>query len=242
MPVNATHPEYDASLPAWQRARDVFAGDDAVKAAGEKYLPHLDSQSDEEYASYRKRAAFFNAAARTLDEYLDLIFRRAPVTTVANPEQLRGFVDDCDGWGTDFDRYARRVVSEVLSVGRGGTLMLMESERPWITFWRAEDILNWEVEQLGERMVLTRVVLKDAKRLCVLRLQLGDSASPGSSVTSGNDGGKGPLRAGLKYTGAATAAYTPISRNPRLEYAAPFDSEKPTARLISCPSRLMSRL
>src|ERR1051326_9080140 len=24
--------------------------------------------------------------------------------------QLRSFVDDCDGWGTGFDRYARRVV------------------------------------------------------------------------------------------------------------------------------------
>ena len=161
MPANATHPEYDASLPGWQRARDVLAGEDAVKAAGEKYLPRLDSQSDEEYASYRKRAAFFNATARTLEEYLDLIFRRAPTTTLANPEQLRGFVDDCDGWGTDFDRYARRVVSEVLSVGRGGTLMLgdAESGRPWVTCWQAEDILNWEVERVGERVVLVGVVL-----------------------------------------------------------------------------------
>ena len=49
MTANSTHPEYDASLPAWQRARDVLAGEDAVKAAGEKYLPRLDSQSDEEY-------------------------------------------------------------------------------------------------------------------------------------------------------------------------------------------------
>ena len=61
MPVNATHPQYDTSLPVWQRARDVPAGEDAVKAAGEKYLPRLDSQSSEEYGSYRKRAAFFNA-------------------------------------------------------------------------------------------------------------------------------------------------------------------------------------
>ncbi len=173
MPVDSTHPEYDAALPSWTRARDVLAGEDAVKAAGEKYLPRLDSQSDEEYASYRKRAAFFNATARTLDEYLDLIFRRAPQMRMPNPEQLRGFVDDSDGWGTDFDRYARRVVSEVLSVGRGGTLMLMDAEsgRPWITFWQAGDILNWEVEQIGERMVLTRVLLRDAKRLCVLKLE-----------------------------------------------------------------------
>ena len=48
MHVNATHPEYDASLPAWLRARDVIAGEDAVKSAGEKYLPRLEAQTDEE--------------------------------------------------------------------------------------------------------------------------------------------------------------------------------------------------
>src|SRR5258705_481023 len=109
MPVNATHPDYDASLPAWQRARDVLAGEDAVKAAGEKYLPRLDSQSEEEYVSYRKRTAFFNATARTLEEYLDLIFRRTPVVTLGEFKDLAIFAADCDLWGTDLVRYARRI-------------------------------------------------------------------------------------------------------------------------------------
>jgi len=30
MPANSTHPDYDASLAAWCRARDVIAGEDAV--------------------------------------------------------------------------------------------------------------------------------------------------------------------------------------------------------------------
>ena len=52
MPVNSTHPDYDASAAEWLRARDVLAGEDAVKAAGERYLPRLDSQTDEEFAAY----------------------------------------------------------------------------------------------------------------------------------------------------------------------------------------------
>src|SRR5207245_2589880 len=60
--------------------------------------------------------------------------------------------------------------------------------RPWLTFWQAEDIRNWEVEQVGERKVLTRVLMRDAKRLCVLKLERGNSSSPGSGATSGNDG------------------------------------------------------
>ena len=67
MSVNTTHPDYDASLPAWLRARDVIAGEDAVKSAGEKYLPRLEAQTDEEYDASRARASLFNATARTAD-------------------------------------------------------------------------------------------------------------------------------------------------------------------------------
>jgi hypothetical protein len=48
MSVNSTHADYDASLPAWLRARDVIAGEDAVKAAGERFLARLEAQTDEE--------------------------------------------------------------------------------------------------------------------------------------------------------------------------------------------------
>jgi hypothetical protein len=84
VPVNSTHAEYDAGAAAWSRARDVLAGEDAVKAAGERYLPRLDSQSEEEYCTYRNRAAFFNATSRTAEGYSGLIFRRPPF--VKTPE------------------------------------------------------------------------------------------------------------------------------------------------------------
>ncbi len=61
MAANSTDPDYDAAAPEWARARDVLAGEDAVKAAGERYLPRLDSQSDEEYGAYKVRASFFGA-------------------------------------------------------------------------------------------------------------------------------------------------------------------------------------
>jgi hypothetical protein len=84
----STHPDYDVAAPKWSRARDVLGGEDAVKAAGTKYLPRLDSQNDEEYAAYKARASFFGATARTLEEYLDLVFRRAPVVGVGESKSL----------------------------------------------------------------------------------------------------------------------------------------------------------
>lgn len=85
MPVNSTHPDYDATLPDWLRARDVLAGEDAIKSAGEKYLPALESQSEAEYAAYRQRASFFNATARTAEGYSGLIFRRPPFVKIPEP-------------------------------------------------------------------------------------------------------------------------------------------------------------
>jgi hypothetical protein len=82
MAVNSTHPDYDASLPEWLRSRDVLAGEDEVKSAGEKYLPRLQSQTDEEYHAYRARAAFFNASTRTAEGYVGLICRLPPFIKV----------------------------------------------------------------------------------------------------------------------------------------------------------------
>ena len=88
MAVNATHPDFDAAALEWSRARDVLAGEDGVKSGGEKYLPRLDCQTDEEFAAYRKRASFFNATARTADGYVGLMFRRPPF--VQAPESSSG--------------------------------------------------------------------------------------------------------------------------------------------------------
>ena len=167
MPVNTTHPEYDANLCAWSRARDVIAGEDAVKSAGERYLPRLESQTDEEYDAYRARASFYNATARTADAFLGLVFRRPPFVKL--PEKLcaigKGlaeFCNDADMLGTPLASYAKNVVKEVVVVGRAGTLVDWEGEnenRVYVSLYAVENILNWRVERINGRNVLTLVVL-----------------------------------------------------------------------------------
>ena len=183
----STHADYDASALEWSRARDVLSGEDAVKAAGKKYLPRLDSQSDDEYAAYVARASFFGATARTLEEYLDLVFQRGPVLSLGDADgsgtrgssSLRVFAADCDLWGLDFVRYARRVVSEVLAVGRGGSLVLWDQGRPVVSFWRTEEIVNWKVERVGQAVALTEVVLRERNtRPVTLVIPLSRASTP----------------------------------------------------------------
>jgi len=52
MPVNSTNPEYDGNPSSCERIRDVLRGDAAIKHAGDKYVPRLDSQSDSEFEAY----------------------------------------------------------------------------------------------------------------------------------------------------------------------------------------------
>ncbi len=169
MPVNSTHPEYDNALPTWNRARDVIAGEDAIKAAGIRYLSKLDSQNEEEYSAYKSRASFFNATARTAEVYLGLIFRRPPFIKVpddssALAKAMEEFVNDTDMLGSPLPAYAKSVVKEIITVGRAGTLIDWEDtveNRVYASLYRAEQIINWRVERINGRNVATMVALAE---------------------------------------------------------------------------------
>lgn len=169
MPVDSSHPDYDANIVAWQRARDVFAGEDAVKTAAEKYLPRLDSQDDKEYLAYKNRASFFNASARTADGFVGLIFRRDPTFKLPDKQSgvgsaLAEFVEDADMLGTTLQAFSKKLVAEIINVGRAGTLIDWNNEteqRAYAVAYAAENIVNWRTERVNGRNVLTLVVLNE---------------------------------------------------------------------------------
>ena len=175
MPANSTHPDYDASLPSWVRARDVIAGEDAVKLGGIKYLPRLDSQTDDDYLGYKTRACFFNATSRTCDGFLGLLFRRDPEVKLPDRHAgvggaLRVFTDDVDLMGTSLFTFCKGVVGEVLALGRCGTLIDWQGgsatgkageSRAYVVRYQAEDILNWQAARINGRNVVTMVALRE---------------------------------------------------------------------------------
>jgi hypothetical protein len=169
MNANVTHPDYDSTLPAWLRSRDVIAGEDAMKAGREKYLPRLESQTDDEYNAYRARASFFNATARTADGYVGLVFRRPPFVKLPEKSNALGnalhdFNNDADMRGTPLANYAKEIASEVITVGRAGTLVDWEGEvenRAYVSLYSAENILNWKVERINGRNLLTMLTLHE---------------------------------------------------------------------------------
>jgi hypothetical protein len=75
--------------------------------------------------------------------------------------EFAAFINDVDLIGTSFDAYAKDLVSEVLAVGRAGTLIDWQANnsRTCITRYQAEKIVNWRLEHINGRLVPTLIVL-----------------------------------------------------------------------------------
>jgi hypothetical protein len=168
MPIDVPRDDYRQMLPRWKRMRDLLEGEDAVKAAGTSYLRRLGGQSDEQYSDYRDRALFYPAVARTLRAFLGLAFKKNPM--VALLDRARAWLQDLDQQGTPLADLASRLLSEQIGVGRAAVLVDMADEsvpvasrRPYLTIYRAEQVINWRTERVADdAYALTMVVLKES--------------------------------------------------------------------------------
>ncbi|GAA0766991.1 DUF4055 domain-containing protein [Brevundimonas olei] len=160
--------------PAWKRTRDMIAGEDAVKAAGEAYLPRVHGQSDDSYKRYLKRVPFFPSTSRTSEGLLGLIFRVPP--SLKHPDGLKDVFSTVTPDGYNFEDLAREVTTDVLATGCSGLLVdaaasntarnRLEAEksggRPFIARYAPESILTLETGVVNYRQVLNRVCLKES--------------------------------------------------------------------------------
>ncbi|WP_321991516.1 DUF4055 domain-containing protein [Marispirochaeta aestuarii] len=174
MPVTTEHKQYTDNLDRWRRNRDAVAGEDAVKARREAYLPKKSvSQTREEYDAYLQRALYFNATGRTVEGLVGLMFRRD--AAVVFPDAMQEIMDDVTLDGISLQELTKQAAQDAVIAGRGGILVdyptvdtkevdnLRAYEkagiRPYATYYSAEAITNWAEGRVGNSNVLTRVVL-----------------------------------------------------------------------------------
>lgn len=172
MPVHTPRQDYTDMEASWQTCRDALEGSKAIKAAGSRYLPALEGMTasvsgggfGSAYESYVLRALYYPAMGRTVAGLAGLVFGKAP--TVANvPVGEQSAFTDVTLNGVSLGAYAITLCREILTTGRAGTLIdLPETPgaRPYWALYAAEAIVNWRVERLAGRQVLTLLVLKEA--------------------------------------------------------------------------------
>ena len=144
MPINSPHPAYAANIGMWTRCRDVYEGQDAVKARGTEYLPRLDSSmSSREYQSYNNRAHFHEGFSRTIGGCLGAISRRDHVIDL--PAAMQPMIANVTGDGVSINEFVRSMAASALIAGRAGVLVDYDStlERCYLSLYEAASIISW---------------------------------------------------------------------------------------------------
>ena len=159
MAIDSKHKDYLKLSPIWERCEEAVKGQDAIHDAGEKRLPRLKDQTDDEYKAYKGRATFFNATGRTVDGLVGMVTRKAPVI-----EAVAGFSaysSDVDLQGSTINEMIEHTLREVIITNRLGCLVEYPQGvvnatraqvealniRPYITTYDADDILYWRLER-----------------------------------------------------------------------------------------------
>jgi hypothetical protein len=166
--VETKHPLYSEREPQWSRSQDCYDGSDAVKDAGPKYLPHLDSHNaaggQQLYDSYKARALFFNATARTADGLAGSIFQKEPEITGVS-EKVAKALDDVTMEGKSLSQFALDSTRDVLLKGRHAVLVDFTSgaKRPHMAAYEARDLINWDSERVDGDPRLSMAMLRESE-------------------------------------------------------------------------------
>ncbi len=166
MKVDTVHAEYSAVSEFWSRARDTYAGEDAIKEAGVKYLAKLGAHKtgangNGRYDMYVQRASFYNAVGRTVDGLAGAALRADPV--IETPGNIKDILEDITLRSESVENAAQKSTRSLLTTGRQGILVDVDTDgRPYWTFWEAEDIVNWREDRINSDPTLTMVVLREA--------------------------------------------------------------------------------
>lgn len=178
MALDDKHPKYLERLPQWKIVGDCYAGEEKIKAEGATYLPptssmrargwgkKLDSSGQKAYDAYILRALFHEFFRDAVVGMLGSIHRKPPSFKV--PPGLDDFVKKASSKGESLELFWRRITEAQLVPGRCGVLVEVPTGSkpgadPFLAFYAAETIINWDVGQReqGEEM-LELVVLDES--------------------------------------------------------------------------------
>lgn len=180
--VKTQHPEYTKRERQWRIMRDVMEGDDAIKQAGETYLPRpstahacFDSYELKQYEAFKGRSIFTDYTAQIHDCLHGMIESRP--AKIDAPQNMKGdkFLNNVDYQGNSADQFFSDGLDDVLVTGFGGILVDLpdvdpnmskaqaekKNVHPYLSYYKAESIINWKFKYVDGIKKLSLVVLKE---------------------------------------------------------------------------------
>ena len=151
--IEQTHPDYDANRESWELMRDAQAGESAIKAAGEKYLPMKSAvkdlqqsnrpQADHMYELYKVRAEFPDVVGPTIRGLVGHIHNKPSVIEL--PTALDHMIESATSDGLTLEQLHQRITTQLLRDGRYGLLPgIDDSGMMHIAQYGALTVTNWD--------------------------------------------------------------------------------------------------
>lgn len=170
----ATSVAYDSMLPSWSKIQTVLDGTEAMRRAGERYLPQHFGETDRSYQERLGRCTLLNLTKLTLNSWVGRPFSK-PISVADVPSTVEPVLDNVDLLGNDIQVFARDWFSDGLAKGfshvyvdfprtdvpveRTRTLAddRAEGVRPHWVHYRPEQVIFADAEMVDGREMLREV-------------------------------------------------------------------------------------
>lgn len=180
-PSSTSH-AYDVMAPRWAKMETVLGGTEAMRAAGELYLPRHEKETDDNYQRRLGTAVFYNVVEKTLGELVGKPFREGLQPGEDLPEQfVQDIFPDLDLQGNDAEVFAKQWFREGVAKGFAHVMVerprtgprpdgkprtleddRREGVRPYWVFIKPECVLFASAETVNGRERLTHVRLMES--------------------------------------------------------------------------------
>lgn len=165
---------YKVMEPRWKMIDTLLGGTEAMREAGEEFLPPHPRESDLNYQERLSKAVLHNMFELTVNLLADKPFTEAVTLTEEAPEVLSTYVNDIDLRGSDITRFSYEVFRSGLA--KGFTHILVdaprsdiptgartladdreEGMRPYLVHIRPEDLIFAETVRIGGEEIYRHV-------------------------------------------------------------------------------------
>ncbi len=153
----------------------LTGGTDAMRAAGQRYLPREPRESMEAYRNRLSRSVLYNAFADTVQKLVGKPFSKPVVVAADTLEPIKGWCENIDLSGSNVTTFCREVFELGLTDGlthllvdfpRNPTGQTLADEqktkaRPYIVPIKAINLIAWRSELINGVRTLTQVRIRE---------------------------------------------------------------------------------
>ena len=186
--LDLKHPEYEARFESWLDLGLLYEGGSALKARAERVLKKRPREDEEVFASRMDNFTYQNILGTALGWYGAAMFDKDPEFFFggkAGDATWTNFLSNCDGVGSTYADFFKRVFQVILTYGSGWVLtdlkplgegedppLTREDEKtrglldPHVACYNALNVINWQTDEVGQ--LLWAVVKVEEQRQAFL--------------------------------------------------------------------------